>query len=463
MSITVDGQRYEYKGTVEASKGSGDNKEDLKFTVYTDPEGRECWLGEDKKCWYLYRDVTNAEARLKAGHTHEEFAADKLKILGETFNPAKFSWVTLNERQMAEPGAFRGTDQAMRMGMNTKVSIPLFKDSVGDRYFGPNFPAADIPRRPLALGNVSALWAANLLILALAVIMGVAVWAQNPLAIRVFWWLGPTLAAVRLMSARQGFVGTVCGALSGVFFLHFCTHGLDYLVTNSWEEAAAPLFESARLALFCLLVLGLRAYSSRLGLALIDGAFLGGGAAWLVYLSGPFIASVAREDEGYFPWFSYYASIPMWAWIWPVLLVWGVRAKLKDYAKAPVHRDGFRSLLYRTHELTRQGLGVATDAAERLEHWADDLEDGLSLSADPAVRAFAPLAPDFLQWKKQATLLREIDPAELDEDVRAALENDLTALSQDFLDLVNCLDEFSAKQTELKSLRFSPLLLTWNQ
>ena len=116
MSITVDGQRYEYKGTVEASKGSGDNKEDLRFTVYTDPEGRECWLGEDKKRWYLYRDVTNAEARLKAGHTHEEFAADKLKILGETFSPAKFSWVTLNDRQMAEPGAFRGTDQAMRMG-----------------------------------------------------------------------------------------------------------------------------------------------------------------------------------------------------------------------------------------------------------------------------------------------------------------------------------------------------------
>lgn len=462
MSIRVDGQRYEYKGTVEASKGSGDDKEDLKFTVYLDPEGRECWLGEDKRRWYLYRDVTNAEARLKAGYTAEEFDSDKLRILGEAFDAAKFTWVTLHDRQMSEPEPFRGTNQAMRMGEKTKLSIPLFRDQARDSYFGPNFSAADIPPYALSPGSAAALWAANLMVLVLALVMGVSVWQQSPLAIRIFWWLGPIFAAVRLMSARQGLIGTVCGMLGGIFFLHFCTHGLDYLVTNSWEEAAAPLFESARLALFCLLVLGLRAYSSRLGLALIDGAFYGGGAAWLVYLSGQFIASMVLEDEGYFPWFSYYASLPMWAWVWPVLLFFGVSSKLKDYAKAPVHRDGFRSLLYRTYELTRQGLEVVTEAAERLEKWADDLEDSLSLSTDPAVRAFAPLAPDLLQWKMQAGLLKEIDPAELDDDIRESLESDLEALSQDFLGLINYLDEFSAKPAELKSLRYSPLLLTWD-
>lgn len=112
-------------------------------------------------------------------------------------------------------------------------------------------------------------------------------------------------------------------------------------------------------------------------------------------------------------------------------------SKLKDYRKAPVDRDGFRSLLYRTCDITKQGLA-------------------------PAVRAFTPLAPSFLRWREQTVALQDVEVESLDDDVRQALEADLATISEDFEELVVYLDGLPNDCGELKTLRYSPQLVTWN-
>ncbi len=462
MPIVVDGQTYQYRGLVDATKGSGDSTERLSFTVYTGPDGRECWLGKDKEQWYLCRAPAVPSSSPKVIKIHEVFIPTKFEIFGKETPPVTFSWVALEQRQLDETEPFHGTDQAMLMGAEVKLAIPLLKEPDGDVYFGPNFPAADIPRRQVIAGTSAGPRIALVLLLALAGVMAFGVWAKSPVPIRIFWWVGPILGGISMMGSRHSFLRMVCGLLSGVFFFHFATHGLDYLVTHEWEEEAEPLFESARVVASCLLFLGLRALWPRFYLALVDGSNTGGGAAWLIYLGGQLLVASGEDAENYFSWFNWYASIPLWSWFWPICLILAVVSKFKDYRKAPVDRDGFRSLLYRTCDIIRQGLENSVGAAKRLEAWADDLEDALSLSAAPAVRAFTPLAPSFLCWREQTVALQDVEVESLDDDVRQALETDLATISEDFKELLDYLDGWPNDSKELKTLRYSPRLVTWN-
>lgn len=463
MPIVVDGQTYQYRGLVCASTGSGEGAEHLNFTVYTDPGGRLCWLGEENKKWYLYRDPTAPESLLKVIQTHEEFSARTFSVFGKETTPVHFSWGALENRQLGETGPFRGADQVMMVGSEMKLEIPLVKESNGDVYFGPAYRAKDVPRHSVTPGSTAATKAALVLLLGLAGAMALAVGFKVSWPIRLFWWLGPILALLRLSVSRHGFLGMTSGVLSGVFFLHFATHGLDYLVTRDWEEAAVPLFESARLGATCILLLGLRAIWPQLYLALVDGAFRGAGLAWALYFGGQVVVASVLEDKGYLSWFSYYASIPQWSWIWPLFLASGVWRHFKDYRRVPVNRQGFRELLYRTQEITGQGLQASLGAAKRLEGWADDLEDALMLSAAPAVRAFTFLAPSFLRWREQAQALESISEESLDDDLRESLESDLRVISEDFNELLDALDKWPNSSQQLKTLRYSPLLVAWNR
>lgn len=461
MPIRVDGETYHYQGLIDATRGAGDNLQRLNFTAYTGPDGRSCWLSEDKQRWYLYRDAPEG-SDLKGIETHETFAAHDFSMFGRSQPPVTFSWVTLDGRQHQETGPFQGTDQAMSMGPRQfKLAIPLVRDPGTDDYYGPNFPAAKFPRRSVRPGSAVGPRAATALLLLLAATMGWAVWAQSSVPLTVLWWAAPVFGLLRWGTVRHSFLHQVFGVISGLFFFHFATHGIDYWVTHNWDEELAPLFESARLGLACLLFLLLRALFPRFYLALLEGSYAGGGSAWVLYFSVLFLVLINEDGENYFPWFNWYASIPPWSWIWPLLLLGVFCFHYRDYRRAPVDRAEFRRLLFQTAEVLRQGLGASVGASRSLERMADDLEDALSLSADPAVRAFTPLAGCFLQWCEQAKALRAVDLESLDESTRRSLEADLEVLVADFDDLVAYLDAWPKATQQLLTLRISSRLLTW--
>ena len=122
---------------------------------------------------------------------------------------------------------------------------------------------------------------------------------------------------------------------------------------------------------------------------------------------------------------------------------------------------GFRSLLYQTADILDQKVEVCRHKADSLAQWADDLEDALAISGDPLVASLADYAPFFEAWRDQAKKLAEADA--LSPDDQEHLNADLATIASDFRDLISCLDRWPESQSELKSLRRSPMLGTWGQ
>jgi hypothetical protein len=468
MPIQVDGQSYNYRGTIEASKGAGDSKETLSFTVYGDAAGVEHWLLQDNSKYYLLRAAADPSRAYPIETTHEEFAADKLTVLGQTKTPVRYSWVTLDHTFEDAPPPFSGTSDAMicrtpEGDRQTMMSIPLLKWQ-GDAYYSPSFPAADMPRSAieakLGLGGGQSL--AISLCLFLALLFGISVPLGFLIPVKVLWWAGPAAILLRLMCARQSPVDHVLRLIAGLFFLHFCTHLLDHVFTQELSDEQGLLFESARLAVLSLVLLALRLASPKLYYSALDGSSYGGSCSWTLFTCVLIMVSMDEEDN-FFQWFDWYSGMLPWSIFWLLLMGAGIWYKYRDYKHVPLDLRGFRSLLYRTTDTLNDTLEMACHKAKRLMEWADDMEDALSISADRLVASLADFKPFFEAWGSDAKKLEEIDTDALSPQEREALEADLATICADFQDLIACLDGWPATSQDLKSLRRSPRLATWGQ
>ena len=442
------------------SKGSGDSEE--KFIISVLRNGaRTRWLLQDKGKWWLYASPSAPPAPYAIAKTYEEFNADKVGGMGGS---KLFRWVQLDQPYMQAEPPFQGATEALVMSgggpPSMMLSLPLMVGKSGV-YYTPSFPASDIPRE--AVVAKESLQSAKLishLSLVMAAIFGVAVLLNFAAPIGLLWWLGP--AAVVCRSTRQSLRDHVLRVVAGVFFLHFATHLVDNVMTREMEDQMVPMFESAKVVVLCLGLWVLRMWKPRYYFSVIDGVSSWGGCSWLLFAGGITFWSMIDEFN-YFSFFNYYAGVLPWSILWFCAALFGFMNTLSDYRKVPLDLKDFRSLLYRSADTLGQKLDVCVHKSEALVQWADDLEDALSISADPVVVSLSGYGPFFTAWRDQAKNLKEVDPKTLDSQTREQFEADLATVASDFRDIVTCIDGWPKTQGKLQSLRRSPLLETWNQ
>ncbi len=457
---SIDGKAYQERTSIVCSRGSGDSKEEFTFRVLLSPEGVECWLLTENSKWWLFRRPAQPVS-FKVVKTHEEFQAQKFVRDGQDLGEKRLAWVTF-DRAYSEALPFQSTTEGMLIdGSDMLISVPLMQDK--EEFFSPSFPASGMTRSIITpRSGLGGDGLAKHVGLALAALFLAAAFLKTAVPIKALWWLGPLAILSRAASTRQSLWDHLLRFVGGVFFLHFVTHALDNLWTNDWDEAAVPLFESAKIGAMCLLLWVVRLWKPRIYFAFLDGATVSGGCSWLVFCSGLALVCMAEEDN-YFKWFSWYAGESFWGMLWLLAGICGIAYKIHDYRRVPLDLRGFRSLLYRTADALNLDLGVCCNKSGCLVEWADDLEDALAISAHPLVASLADYAPDFEAWRGQASKLAEVDPEQLTARQREHLAADLATIGADFRDLISCLDQWPESKDQLKEIRISPMLGTWGQ
>lgn len=464
---TIDGVIHDPKGVVSSSKGSGDSEQKFEFRVLKSANrGPERWLLTDKGKWWLFQPPPDQNVPYVVAKEHERFEADRVTGASAARGATVYRWVRLEQPYTEIDPPFRGTSEALIVsggGAPPRIllSLPLMVGS-RDVFYTPSFPAAELPRASImakaGLGGGKLVPHLSLL---LAVFFGAAAFLGVSAPIRALWWLGPLAIGGRFLATRQSLWDHCLRLLAGAFFLDFTTRGLDNVMTSEWEEGMAPLFESAKVAVIGLLLWVLRLASPRLFFSVIDGVNITGGCSWVVFACGVAVVTLV-EEFNYFRFFDWYAGELPWSVLWFLGALLGIWHKFKDYRKVPLDRRGFRSLLYRTADTLEQGLPLCVSKALALSEWADDLEDALLISADPLVVSLADYAPAFIAWRDQVKNLQDVAPAQIDAETRQHLEADLAIVAADFRELVGCLDRWPESRQELRGLRRSPLLETWN-
>lgn len=458
----IDGEEFRESNVLTPSKGSGDSEEKFTISVLRNG-GRTRWLLQDKGKWWLYASPPEPVAPYTVAKTYEEFKADRV---GGQGGSRDFRWVQLEQPYMQAEPPFQGATEALVISSggpaSMMLSLPLMVGKPGV-YYTPSFPASKVPRDPVAVKE--GLGGGRLvphLSLIMAAIFGAAVLVHTPAPIGLLWWLGPVAIACRYFTTRQSSWDHVFRLLAGVFFLHFVTHGFDNRMTEEMEDQMVPMFESAKVFVLCLGLWVLRLWKPRYYFSVIDGVNLTGGCSWLLFACVMGFVSM-DEEFNYFSFFNYYAGVMPWSILWFCAALFGFMYTLSDYRKVPLDLKGFRSLLYRSADTLDQKLDVCVHKSEALVQWADDLEDALSISADPVVASLLDYGPFFTAWRDQAKNLKDVDPKTLDSQTREQLEADLATVASDFRDIVACIDGWPQAQSKLQSLRRSPLLETWNQ
>lgn len=463
---TIDGVNHNFKGVLTPGKGSGDSEETFELKILQAEEGPERWLLTDQGKWWLFQAPSGPIAPFTIAKEHERFEAQRFAGNYPAPSGRLFRWVQLEQPYLEIEPPFQGTTEAMLISgedfSQIFLSLPLMVGAP-DVYYTPSFPASEIPRDAVSvrpgLGGGKLVPHFSLL---LALLFGGAGFAGWVAPIKALWWLGPLAIFGRFGTTRQSLADHALRLLAGVFFLDFISHGLDNNVTAEWDEPLAPLFESAKVGGICALLWLLRLWQPRLFFSAIDGVNFAGGCSWLVFACGMAIVTMV-EEFNYFRFFDWYAGELPWTALWLIAGVLGIWHKFKDYRNVPLDLRGFRSLLYRTTDTLDQKLDVCVHKSQVLSEWADDLEDALVISADPLVASLADYGPSFLAWRDQAKNLQDVSPSQLDPETRQSLEADLATIASDFRDLIACLDGAPGSLRELRSLRRSPLLETWNQ
>jgi hypothetical protein len=469
----VDDENFFRMTEVWVEKGSGDSKTKLIFTVIHSTEKPRQWLFHDDKAWWLYHLANPSEEILAEQVTvakkHEVFKANKVSDLGSGFplNFKQFTWVTLAQPLKGVPEAYRHSREALLVGHGPKAvvlpAIPLLCTEP-DCYFSPSYPASELPRRQIEVTQEVAgegLGPAQGLAAALTVLFGLSVLIDFSWPARLIYIFGPMAALFCIGSWRTRSYGRLARLVSGAFFLHFFSRGIDVAITSEWEDAAGLMYESWKLAVIFGLLGLLAKIQPRLYFGFVDGAYQAG--AFFFPLFATVLVFVSSEQEfNYLRFFNYYAGVMPWGAMLGVVGLAAVGHRLWDYRHAPVNKEDFRKLLCRTTEILGQGVAVAPHRSARLAAWADDLEDGLSISLSPEVLSLAKLGPEFLLWRTQAGNLGAYQGMAAEQ--KSLVEDALGALHSDFQELVEALDNFNqGSPITLRTLRHSPLLATWGQ
>lgn len=460
----ADGTLCLWHGIFRCSKGSGEDREEFYLRVFRDVDDVESLLLEEEGKWTLFRRPQCPPTRIEIVTLHESFAADFISRDGKRVEPKELRWVTLETPFQDEAAPFEETREALLWGDapdDVWMSVALMEWTDGV------FCSSSRAASEIEPGQVPLFKALDARVLevfgwGLVLLFGVSAWSGNTAPVTALWWLGPIALFIRpLWSSLGVFFEQCCRLLSGLFFFHLLTHGIDNFFTQDWDNEHLRLFESARLCLTLALLMLARRFAPRVHFAILDGVPLLGCGSWLIF--GFLLATYLEDPEETYQWFSWYIGEPPQSLLFALLAVVGIAYKWKDYRKVPLDLLSFRSSLYRSAEVLEGGLASVGQSQERLQLWADDLADALEISLDPRVNSLRALKENLRAWRDHVGELCAVLADGASDEQLEAVERDIKTIQGDLFALCDGLEQLKAGQpATFFPIRRSPLAATWN-